>query len=218
MGAAAIVFSSCGKGSGSLKTEQDSLAYAVGLDLGNYIKNMDSTINIDVVAAAIKDVINNKQKMDQEASYAFLREYFMVRRPAKAKAEGEQFLASIEKDNKNIKKTDDGLLYEVIKPGSDVKATNDTDTVKVVYHGTLKNGKVFDSSKERGDTATFSLNRVIKGWSEGMKLVGKGGTIKLWIPAALAYGESGMGQAIGPNEPLVFEVEVIDVAPATATK
>lgn len=211
----AVALSSCNSGSKSLKTEQDSLAYAIGLDLGTYIKNMDSTLNVDIVSAAIKDVLKNKQAMEQEAAYAFMREYFMVRKPAKEKKASEEFLASVEKDNKNIQKTESGLMYEIITPGSDVKAVNDADVVKVVYEGKLKDGKVFDSSIERGDTAEFALNRVIKGWGEGLKLVGKGGKIKLWIPADLGYGEQGAGQSIGPNQALVFDVELIDVVPTT---
>ena len=211
MAAAAVVgLGSCG-GSASVRSEKDSVAYAIGLDLGNYIKNLDSTLDINVVSSAIKDVIKNKQKMTQEDAYAFLREYFMVRKPAQAKAASEEFLTKVAKDSK-VQKTEDGLLYEIITPGSDDKAINDYDTVKVVYHGTTKEGKVFDSSKERGDTVSFPLNRVIKGWSEGMKLVGKGGSIKLWVPSDLAYGEQGMGQNIGPNEALVFEVDLVDVA------
>ena len=220
LGVLAIAFSSCNSGSKSLKNEQDSVAYAVGIDLGNYLKNLDSTINVDMVASAIKDVIAGKAKMEQEQTYNFLREYFMVRKPAKEKQASEDFLAQVEKTNKNVKKTESGLLYEIITPGSDVKAVNNEDTVSVMYKGTLKDGKVFDSSYERGDTAEFPLNRVIAGWSEGMKLVGKGGKIKLWVPSELGYGAQGAGQNIGPNQALVFEVELIDVKPGApaATK
>lgn len=215
-GVLAMVFAtSCGT-SKNLKSEQDSVAYAIGLDLGNYIKNMDSTLNVDVIAGAMKDVLAGKEVMQRDSAYAFLREYFTVRKPAKAKAASEEFLKEVEKTNKNIQKTESGILYEIITPGSDVKATNDADKVRVMYKGTLKDGKVFDSSYDRGDTAEFPLNRVIKGWSEGMKLVGKGGKIKLWIPSELGYGEQAP-QSIGPNEALVFEVELIDVLPADST-
>ena len=214
----AVALSSCNGGGGSLKSEQDSVAYAVGLQCGEFIKSVDSTMNLNVVMGAVKDVINNKQKMDNEAAMAFMREYFMVRKPARAKVASEEFLAKVEKENPNVKKTESGLLYEIIKNGSDLKAVSDSDEVKVIYEGRLKEGKVFDSSKERGDTVQFALNRVIKGWSEGMKLVGKGGTIKLWIPAELAYGAQGAGNVIGPNEALVFEVELIDVIPADSAK
>ncbi len=219
LGVLAIAFTSCKGGASGLKNEQDSLAYAVGLDLGNYLKNLDSTINVNVISSAIKDVIAGKQKMEQEQAYNFLREYFMVRKPAKEKAAADAFLAKVEKDNKNIQKTESGLLYEIITPGDEsAKASSDEDTVRVMYSGSLKDGKVFDSSYDRGDTAEFALNRVIAGWSEGMKLVGKGGKIKLWVPSELGYGPQGAGQMIGPNQALVFEVEVVDVIPAAPAK
>ncbi len=213
--AAAFVLSSCGNiGSRSLKTEEDSLAYCIGIDLGSYIKNLDSTINVDVVAAAIKDVLKNKQKIEQEATYSFLREYFTVRKPAKLKKASEEYLAGIEKDVKGVQKTESGLLYLVEEAGNEVKATADSDRVRVMYKGTLPNGTVFDSSYDRGDTAQFALNQVIRGWAEGMKLVGEGGKIKLWIPSDLAYGEQGAGQMIPANQAIAFEVELVQVLPA----
>ncbi len=217
--AAAVVFSSCGGGSASLKTEADSLAYVAGLQCGAYIKNLDSTMNLNTVYAAIKDVVNNKEKIDQEAAMSFLREYFMVRKPARNKAASQEFLDKIEKENKNVKKTESGLLYEIIKAGGEQKAVSDSDVVRVVYEGRLKSGKVFDSSESRGDTVEFPLNHVIKGWGEGMKLVGKGGKITLYIPSELAYGEQGIPQAgIEPNEALVFDVELIDIIPADSVE
>lgn len=205
---------SCKRGSSNLKTEHDSLSYALGLDLGNYVKSTDSTLKVNVMARAISDVIANKPKMTQEDAYAFLREYFTVRKPAKAKAESEEFLAGIEKNNKNVKKTESGLLYEIVAEGGE-KATSAMDTVVVNYKGTLPNGTTFDSSYDRGEPATFPLNNVIAGWTEGIMLVGKGGKINLWIPSDLAYGASQNGP-IGPNQALAFEIEVIDVKPAVA--
>ncbi len=214
--AAAVLLSACNTGSANLKTEEDSLAYCIGLDLGAYIKNMDSTMSIEMVATGIKDVINNKQKLEQDASYAFLREYFTVRKPAKEKAKSAEFLANVEKDTKDINKTASGLLYVIENAGSEVKALNDNDQVRVMYKGTLPNGKEFDSSYTRGDTAQFALNQVIKGWGEGMKLIGEGGKIKMWVPSDLGYGEQGAGGMIGPNQALVFEVELVKVIPAEA--
>jgi FKBP-type peptidyl-prolyl cis-trans isomerase len=105
-------------------------------------------------------------------------------------------------------------LYRIERAGSEVKATEDTDKVLVHYEGTTREGKVFDSSYERNEPISFALNRVIKGWTEGMKLVGVGGEITLWIPAELAYGERGAGSDIGPNEALKFKVELLEVNPA----
>ena len=214
LAAVAVVFSACNTGGGSLKTEMDSLAYTVGIDLGQHIKNnIDSTLNINIVAAAIKDVIKNDPKMDQEAAYAFMTEYFQVRKPAAALKEAEEFLAGVEKENKQAFKTESGLIYEIIAEGSEKKAVNDNDVVRVTYEGKLKDGKVFDSSLERGDTVEFALNRVIRGWSEGMKLVGEGGSIRLWISPELGYGPQGP-PSIGPNQALVFDVNLIEVKAA----
>lgn len=201
-----------------IRTEADSLSYAVGVDLGNHLlnnikKNAGKDFNIDMVFAAIRDVFAERPTLTLDESYAFLNEYFSVRVPAKKKAEGEAFLADVEKKNPNIQKTESGLLYEIIEPGSDVKATDLKDQVRVMYRGTLKDGTEFDSSYERGDTAKFSLSGVIKGWGEGLQLIGEGGKIKLWIPSDLGYGMYGGGK-IGPNEPLVFEVELFEVIPA----
>lgn len=212
------IFTSCHNGARSLKTEQDSVAYAMGIDLGTYIKAIDSTLNVDVIAAGIKDVIKNDPKMQREDAFAFLNEYFMVRKPARAKAASEEFLTEAAK-GEGVQRTESGLLYQVIEMGDEsVRPTSEADTVLVVYEGKLRTGKVFDSSRERQDTVAFPLNRVIKGWGEGMKYVGKGGKIRLWIPSDLGYGQQGMGTAIGPNEALVFDVDLVDVMPVDSTK
>lgn len=215
----ATMFSSCG-GSVNLKTEKDSVAYSIGIDLGNYIKNLNEDLDINVIANAMKDVLAENEKIHQDSAFSFLREYFMVRKPARAKVAAQEYLEKVEKENRNIQKTESGLLYEIIEAGDpNVKAVNDADKVKVVYEGKLKDDTVFDSSIERGDTAEFALNRVIKGWTEGMKLVGKGGKVKLYIPAELGYGERGTPNGkVGPNEPLIFDVTVVDVIPTEVTE
>lgn len=201
-----------------IRTESDSLSYAVGIDLSNHLKNniqknVGSDFNIDMALAAIKDAMDDKYTLTTEESYAFLQEYFSVRLPERKKAEGEAFLADVERTNPAVQKTESGLLYEIINPGSDVRPADMRDQVRVMYRGALKDGTEFDSSYERGDTAKFALNGVIKGWGEGLQLIGEGGQIKLWIPSELGYGAYG-GGPIGPNEPLVFDVELIEVIPA----
>ena len=127
------------------------------------------------------------------------------------KRESEAWLAEIEKQD-GVEKTESGLLYRIDRKGGE-KATKDTDRVKVNYEGRLRTGEVFDSSYERKEPIIFGLNQVIKGWTEGMKLVGKGGKITLWIPSDLAYGERGAGENIGANEALEFTVELLDINP-----
>lgn len=207
------MFSACNGGTSSPKNEMDSLAYAVGVDMGVGIKQFDSTLNPSVIAAGIKAAFDGKATMTQEEASAFIQEYMYVRKPLKNKAASEKYLQDVLDNNAEAKKTENGIVYQIVEEGSDVFATNDEDVVKVVYEGSLRDGKVFDSSK--GDTVEFALNRVIPGWREGMKLVGKGGKIKLHIPAELAYGERGVPQAgIEGNEALVFDVTLVDVIPA----
>lgn len=110
---------------------------------------------------------------------------------------------------KKFTATESGLKYRVLRKGTDKPAA--TDTVKVNYHGWLDNGKVFDSSYKRGEPISFPLNRVIKGWTEGMQLVGEGGMIELEIPANLAYGDRGAGDAVPPKATLHFLVELLKV-------
>ena len=212
---AASAFVSCG-GSASLKTDEDSVSYAFGMNIGAQLKE-DKVVKINAFLAGLNDAYNGKEKIEQSELSRIVNQYFNEKLPAKNLEESEKFLEEIAA-NPNVQKTESGLLYEVVVAGDpNVKATKDEDVVKVVYHGTFKDGKVFDSSKERGDTAEFALNRVIPGWTEGMKLIGKGGKIKLWIPSDLAYGEYGSGNGvIGANEAVVFEVDLVDVIPAQA--
>ena len=129
----------------------------------------------------------------------------------------EEKCCNYEKE-KGVKKTESGLLYKVIEEGAE-RPTSLQDTVRVHYTGMLKNGKKFESSHDAGnDPVQFPLDRVIKGWGEGLQHVGKGGKIILYIPSERAYGERGAGVFIGPNEALVFEVEVFDVFHAKGEK
>ena len=204
---------SCGGGR-ALKSEVDTLSYALGTDFGTSLKQLleqvDGDIDMKVFNAAVADVLADEPIMTREDAFAFLRNYFNVVVPQRALAASQAYLAEIE-TMEGVKKTESGLLYRINRDGSDKKAVNDTDNVKVCYEGKLKDGTIFDSSYERGDTVSFALNQVIKGWTEGMQLVGKGGQITLWIPADLAYGSTGAGGMIGPNEALEFKVELHDI-------
>ena len=127
------------------------------------------------------------------------------------KAAGEAFLAKID-EKEGVVKTDSGLRYEILTEGSDTFATA-SDSVNVHYHGTLIDGTVFDSSVDRGQPVTFPLNGVIKGFSEGLTLVGEGGKIRLYMPSDIAYGDRGAGGDIGPGATLIFEVELLKINP-----
>ncbi|WP_421920041.1 FKBP-type peptidyl-prolyl cis-trans isomerase [Marinifilum sp.] len=123
-------------------------------------------------------------------------------------AKGQKFLEE-NKARKEVIETQSGLQYEIITKGNG-KIADKKDRVKCVYHGTLLDGTVFDSSKERGDTTAFGVNRVIKGWSEALQLMPEGSEWKLYIPSDLAYGERG-SKKIGPNETLIFDINLVEV-------
>lgn len=193
--------------------ERDSVSYAFGNDIGFNIKESDMPVHVVWIVEAMQNVRDGQPKMEEDAVNQYLQYYFMVKRPAENAEASKKWLEKIEKKS-GVKKTESGLLYKVTREGdADTIARDSRDVVVVNYKGTTRDGKVFDSSYEREEPTEFPLNRVIPGWTEGMKLVGKGGAITLWIPADLAYGPRGAGRDIGPNEALQFEVEIVDVKP-----
>ncbi len=189
-------------------TTLDSLSYAFGVNASEYLNVKalaDSTVVGDIFAAAVRDVFSGKTQMTSEEANAFLNDYFNVRKPAMDKAASQAWLDEVKASNPNIQTTASGLMYEIINAGDpNVKATSDADQVVVKYRGTYQDGSQFDAN----DNATFSLNGVISAWTEGMKLVGKGGEIILWANPDLAYGMQGNMRA------MKFEVTLHDVIPA----
>ena len=152
-------------------------------------------------------------------AYLLINSQGMAERTAKAAAAkdaGEKFLAE-NGARAGVKTTASGLQYEILTEGSGANPKA-TDKVTVHYKGTLIDGTEFDSSYSRGQPVTFPLGNVIPGWTEGLQLMKAGGKAKLFIPSALAYGERGAGAKIGPNETLVFEVELIGVEKGDTTK
>ena len=216
--------------------ERAEISHALGYNIGGNLALSNMPIQIVWVQEAIREVQEGNPRLKQEEAYSYLQYYQMVKVPAENAAASQKWLEKIEKKS-GVKKTESGLLYKVTKPGDEkVMPTSPRDVVKVHYTGRTREGKVFDSSifanlpKEQQELrkkqlpegydenrpVEFPLNRVIKGWTEGLQLVGKGGKITLWIPAELAYGVRGAGRDIGPNEALEFEVELIDVTPYEA--
>lgn len=198
---------SCGLGGAKLTTEMDTLAYAVGLELGNMAYSFDTTLNPNILAAAIKDVYAKKSEMTPEQASAFIQEYMTVGMARKNAAAGKEF---IEKAVKNGAQTlESGLAYKIDKPGADTKIALG-DSIYVKYTLTLPNGQELEKSEE-AIPMLLQEPYLIKGWLEGLPLIGEGGQITLFVPGDLAYGEN--GGRLGPNQALKFDIEVTKVVP-----
>ena len=199
----------------------DNVSYALGLGIGSQLKSMGAeSLNIDDFAQAIKDVLNGSElKISMADSQQIVQKFFqeqeakqraaMAENGKKLKAEGEAYLTENAKKD-GVITTASGLQYTVIKEGTG-KSPKATDTVVCHYEGFLTNGTVFDSSIQRGEPASFPLNGVIAGWTEGLQLMKEGGKTRFFIPYNLAYGEAGAAGAIPPYAALIFDVELIEV-------
>ena len=206
----------------AMNTEEDKTFYAVGLMLGGRFK--DLALNDDefqFLVQGLRDAVKgNKEKVELGAYQMKIQEMFSERVKKMAEQEqkkGEDFVDSYLKNNSSAKKTASGLVYELMEDGKG-KAPKEDDVVEVHYHGTLISGEVFDSSRERGQTVKFPLNRVIKGWTEGLQLAKEGTKMKLVIPSHLAYGIHGAPPKIPGGATLIFEVELIKVNPEPEKK
>lgn len=198
----------------------DKVSYALGLGIGTQLKSMGAeSLNIDDFAQAIKDSIADKAQLSPAEAQKIVQEFFekqekaqrakAAENGAKAKAAGEQYLAENAKKD-GVKVTASGLQYVVIKEGTG-KQPKATDSVKCHYEGFLTDGTMFDSSLQRGEPATFPLNGVIAGWTEGLQLMKEGAKYRFFIPYNLGYGEAGAAGAIPPYAALIFDVELIEV-------
>lgn len=210
-----------------LKTERDKRSYAVGLNIGKKVASELKAGEVDVdsglVARGIRDSMTAGKPLLTDAEAQAQLKSLETELRAKAQAEyeamsasnkkaGDEFLAA-NKSKEGVTTLPSGLQYKIIKEGSGPKPAA-TDSVSCNYRGTLVDGKEFDSSeKHGGQPVSFTVNQVIKGWSEALQLMPVGSKWQLFVPSDLAYGGRGMGQEIGPNSTLVFEVELVSIAP-----
>ena len=205
----------------ALETQKDKVSYAVGINLGRGIHKEAVDVDPEILARGLRDGLSDaKPQMTDEEVQATLTELQKqvtarqqeVRQQAieKNKKAGEAFLAA-NKDKPGVVTLPSGLQYKIIEPGTGPKPTA-SDSVVCNYRGTLIDGTEFDSSYKRGQAATFPVGQVIKGWTEALQLMPVGSKWQLFIPADLAYGERGTnGGPIGPNETLVFEVQLVSI-------
>jgi FKBP-type peptidyl-prolyl cis-trans isomerase len=198
-----------------LKTQMDSVSYSIGMSIGTSLKKdgLDSLLNTDILVAAMKSAMKGDSlPFDQMGAQKAIQSYFAAKAQEKGKIcleKGQKFLEE-NKKRAGVVTLPNGLQYEIIKEGNGPKPTAD-DMVTTHYTGKLITGKVFDSSVDRGQPAQFGVSQVIPGWTQALQLMPVGSKWKLFIPSNLAYGERGAGEDIGPNEALIFDIELISI-------
>lgn len=198
-----------------LAVDSDSLAYVIGMNVGYNLLQMDSTLNLDAVFAAIRDVYDNNAKMTvADARIYFLRQMNYAKYE-KFKSYEERFLADLAKTNRSFARTRSGVTYKISASGDQQSlAVNLRDTVVFRYKLSLQDGTEIRSSFENDDTTKLALADMVRGLQETMRMVGAGGHFEAWIPSDLAYGVSGDEElGIEPNSTLLYEVDIVNVIP-----
>lgn len=208
-----------------LTDEKAKVSYGIGMNLGTQFRNDELDIDTDLLLRGVQDSLKGNKTLLSESEMQAALQDMMTKTRAKRtekrralgeknKTDGEKFLA----DNKakpGVVALPSGLQYKVVTEGKG-DSPKATDNVTVQYRGTLLDGTEFDSSYSRNEPATFQLNRVIKGWTEGVQLMKPGAKYQFYIPGDLAYGPSGYGAKIGPNATLVFDIELLSSKPVEA--
>ncbi len=203
-------------------TDKDKLSYAIGMNIGRQLKSQSVDVDPATFAQGFRDAYGGtKTALTEDEARAVMTAFEKEMRSKQAAAmaqtadknlkEGEAFLAA-NKTKDGVVTLPSGLQYKIFKEGTGPKPTLD-DTVVCHYKGTLINGTEFDSSYKRNEPAKFPVKGVIRGWTEALQLMPVGSTWQLFVPSALAYGERGAGGVIGPNETLIFEVELLSIQP-----
>ncbi|MCC3157053.1 FKBP-type peptidyl-prolyl cis-trans isomerase [Hymenobacter sp. 15J16-1T3B] len=204
-----------------LTSLKQQISYIIGRDLARNFAQQGLDLDVDVLAASLKDALGGKpSQLSPEQMQQAMQQFQQLMggeeeeaadagAAGENKAAGEAFLAE-NKNKPGVKTLPSGLQYEVLQEGTGPKP-GPRSSVTTHYHGTLINGKVFDSSYQRGEPATFGVNQVIAGWTEALQLMPEGSKWRLYIPSNLAYGPRGAGRDIGPDSALVFDVELLKV-------
>jgi FKBP-type peptidyl-prolyl cis-trans isomerase len=203
-----------------LKTFADKISYVLGQEVGSGLKNSPTNINLELFMRGLKDSIDDQNSLvDPDEAIQIKQEFTRQYKESQAKIraeiseknqQAESVFMAENKNKEGVVTTESGLQYMVLKKGDGSKPTR-SDTVTVHYRGALLDGTEFDSSYERDQPATFQVAGVIAGWTEALQLMNVGSKFRLFIPSKLAYGKRGAGGKIGPNEMLIFDVELLEI-------
>lgn len=211
-----LTAASCSKnksGGAKLRADVDSVAYVIGMNVGTNLLKMDSTLNINAVCDGIRDAFKQSPKITTDDARAFYLRYINYTLPEKARAFEEQFLSEIVKSNRSYARTESGVTYTVEAVGDQQQIpTSDRDSLALRYVIRTADGQQLYSSYERKDTVRMTLGKLRPGVQESLKLIGKGGKILAWMPAATAYGAEGDTElGVRPNATLYYEIELVGV-------
>jgi FKBP-type peptidyl-prolyl cis-trans isomerase FklB len=209
--------------SSTFKSDKEKLSYSLGMEIASNLKSQGIEVDAEQFARGFKDATTGAHTLvteeEMQATIMAFQKEFMAKqqemakaKAAKAKQEGEAFLAS-NKGKEGVVTLPSGLQYKVLKEGTGPMPTAD-DRVTVNYRGKLVDGTEFDSSYSRGKPATFPVKGVIPGWTEALQHMKVGSKWEIYVPASLAYGERGAGHVIAPNSTLIFEVELLGIEPS----
>lgn len=209
-----------GTGSSKLATQEDSVSYIIGYNMGRNLKNQSVPVNAAIISQGLSQGFSGATATMADSTMQQVMMGFQVKmmgiqrqKDSSAGIENEKAGAAFLDGNKSkdgVKTTPSGIQYRVVKEGTGPRPKA-TSTVTVKYTGKLLNGEIFDASDRHGGTATFRLNEVIPGWTELVQLMNTGSTYECWIPGNLAYGPQGSPPNIGPNATLNFEIELLEV-------
>ncbi|MFT7472178.1 MAG: FKBP-type peptidyl-prolyl cis-trans isomerase FklB [Kiritimatiellia bacterium] len=207
------------QGDTDLESEDSQIAYSLGVNIGQNLQSQGllENVELDTFMAGMLDAIGDEVKMSDEDMFAAIQLFQQRMTEQQQAALTESTAASVEflennSSQEGVVTLESGLQYMVLESGPAGSASpSATDSVLAHYHGTLIDGTVFDSSVDRGEPAQFGLSQVISGWTEGLQLMSVGDKWRLFIPAAMAYGEASPTPAIPPNSALIFDVEIIEI-------